>query len=60
MKTTKKDKMENNLNKMEDDLNKKWKWKTTSFFLWKTRMTTSKQMENNLKKIKMEDELKKK
>ena len=38
---------------MDDDLKKRWKWKTSSIFLWKTRMMTSQKMEDDLKnKIK--------
>ena len=36
---------------MEDDLKKNKKWKMTNFFCcWKTRMTNSNKMEDDLKK----------
>ena len=44
---------------MEDDLKKKMKMEDKLIFFGKTRMTTSKQMEDDLKIKKKEDNLKK-
>ena len=45
------------MGKMEDDLKKKWKWKTTSILFFLNENYDFKTMEDDLKKMKMEDNL---